>query len=120
MTEREEPSFKGIIREIIEKSLFTERQIEILLHSKDIKEASLGISRGAYYRQASQARGKLAKFYYTAVLLRSLGVLLPDDMDVMSRLAEQLSVILDGEVSEERNDDILDVIERIIDQASKA
>lgn len=119
MTEHDESGFKGIIREIIEKSLFTERQIEILLHSKGLKESSLGISRGAYYRQEGQARDKLARFYYTAVLLRALGVLLPDDMDVMSRLAEQVSVILDSDVVDERSDEVLDVIEKIIKQASK-
>lgn len=118
MTEREESGFKGIIGEIIEKSLFTERQIEILLHSKGLKESSLGISRGAYYRQAGQARDKLARFYYTAVLLRGLGVLLPDDMDVMSRLSEQVSVILDSDVKGERDDEVLGVIEKIIKQAS--
>ena len=100
------------------KSLFTERQIEILLHTKGIKKASLDISKGAYYRQAGQARDKLAQFYYTAVLLRGLGVLLPDDMDVMSRLAEQLSVIQDGDIIEERSDEVLAVIEKIIRQAS--
>ena len=119
MPEREESSFKGIVKEIIEKSLFTERQVEILLHLKGVKSSSLGISRGAYYRQAGQARDKLAKFYYTAVLLRGLGVLLPDDMDVMSRLSEQVSVILDCEASDGRSDEVLDVIEKIIDQASK-
>lgn len=118
MKEHSESGFKGITREIIEKSLFTERQIEILLHSKGIKKSSLGISRGAYYRQAGQARDKLARFYYTAVLLRGLGVLLPDDMDVMSRLAEQFSVITDSDATEERNDEVLDVIEKIIRQAS--
>lgn len=88
------------------------------MHTKGIKESSLDISKGAYYRQAGQTRDKLARFYYTAVLLRSLGVLLPDDMDVMSRLAEQLAVIQDSDVDGERSDEVLDVIERIINQAS--
>lgn len=110
--------FQHITKEIIDKSLFTERQIEILLDSKGLKKSAFAVSRGAYYRQSRQSRDKLVKFYYTAVLLQGLGVLLPDDLDVMSRLAEQMSVIQEGEVTKEREDEILDVIDRIIKQAS--
>lgn len=118
MTTDVDAKFQHIIKEIIDKSLFTERQIEILLDSKGLKKSSFSISRGAYYRQSRQSRDKLVKFYYTSVLLRSLGVLLPDDLDVMSRLAEQVSVIQEGEVAKEREAEILDVIDKIIKQAS--
>jgi len=44
-------SFNNIIREIIKKSLFTERQIEIILNQKDLVEVKMAITKGAYYRQ---------------------------------------------------------------------
>ncbi len=110
-------NFNHIIRKIIEKSLFTERQVEILLKTKNIRDVQFGMSRGAYYRQVGQSKEKLAAFYYTAVLLHGLGVLLPDDLDVMSRLAEQVSVIESSDVFPERSEEVLDVIERVIKQA---
>jgi len=110
--------FQHIIKKMIGKSLFTERQVKILLNSKGLRRSTFAISRGAYYRQARQSHDKLIKFYYTAVLLRSLGVLLPDDMDVMSRLSEQVSMIQESDNVEERETDILSVIDRIIKQAS--
>lgn len=119
MAEHKESGFAPVIGKLIEKSLFTERQIEILLNSKDLKKSVFGISRGAYYRQAGQSRDKLARFYYTVVLLRGLGVLLPDDIDVMSRLAEQVSVIQDSDLMGEQEDKVLEVIDKIIQQASK-
>ena len=118
MTEEVGAKFQHIIKEIIDKSLFTERQIEILLDSKGLRKSAFAVSRGAYYRQSRQSRDKLVKFYYTAVLLRGLGVLLPDDLDVMSRLAEQISVIQNGEITEERETEILNVVDKIIRQAS--
>ena len=56
-------------------------------------------------------------FYYTVVLLRGLGILLPDDIDVMSRLSEQVSVIKDSDVFPEREEEVMSVIDRLIRQA---
>ncbi len=56
-------------------------------------------------------------FYYTVVLLRGLGILLPDDIDVMSRLSEQVSVIKDSDVFPEREEEVMNVIDRLIRQA---
>ncbi len=111
-------NFNNIIREIIKKSLFTERQIEIILNQKNLLESKFNISKGAYFRQVSQSRNKIIAFYYTVVLLRGLGILLPDDIDVMSRLSDQVSVIHSGDVFPEREQQIIDVIDKAIRQAS--
>lgn len=117
MAELDDSNFNNIIREIIKKSLFTERQIEIILNSKNLLDSEFRISKGAYYRQVSQSRSKLMSFYYTVVLLRGLGILLPDDIDVMSRLSEQVSVIKDSDVFPEREEEVMNVIERLIRQS---
>ena len=113
----EESKFNRIIKEIIKKSLFTERQIEIILNHKNLLESEFRISKGAYYRQLGQSRQKLMSFYYSIVLLRGLGILLPDDIDVMSRLAQQVSVIKDSDVFPEREEEVMMVIDRLIRQA---
>ncbi len=117
MSEFHSPNFNNILRKIIKKSLFTERQIEIILNQKNLREIEFSISRGAYYRQVSQSREKLMSFFYTVVLLRSLDVLLPDDIDVISRLAEQVSVISDSDVFPEREDEVIAVIDKVVRQA---
>jgi hypothetical protein len=119
MAEVDGYNFNNIIREIIKKSLFTERQIEIILNQKNLLESSFNISKGAYFRQISQSRNKIIAFFYTVVLLRGLGILLPDDIDVMSRLSDQVSVIQNGDVFPEREQQIIDVIDKAIRQASE-
>jgi len=116
--ESKESNFNNIISKIIKKSLFTERQIEIILNQKDLLESSFSISKGAYYRQVGQSREKLVALFYSIILLRGLGILLPDDIDVISKLSEQISVINDSDIFPEREDEVISVIEKLIRQAS--
>ena len=118
MTELEESNFNKIIRKIIKKSLFTERQIEIILNQKDLLESSFSITKGAYYRQVRQSRDKLIGLFYSIILLRGLGILLPDDIDVISKLSEQVSVINESDIFPEREDEVISMIDRLIRQAS--
>jgi len=118
MVESKESNFNNIISKIIKKSLFTERQIEIILNQKDLLESSFSISKGAYYRQVGQSREKLIALFYSIILLRGLGILLPDDIDVISKLSEQISVINDSDIFPEREDEVIIVIEKLIRQAS--
>ena len=117
MAESKESNFNNIISKIIKKSLFTERQIEIILNQKDLLESSFSISKGAYYRQVGQSREKLVALFYSIILLRGLGILLPDDIDVISKLSEQISVINESDIFPEREDEVISVIDRLIRQA---
>lgn len=118
MTGFEQSNFNNILRKIIKKSLFTERQIEIILNHKNLVESKFSISKGAYFRQVGQSRNKLIGLYYSIILLRGLGVILPDDIDVISRLSEQISVIQDSDVFPEREEQIIDVMEKAVRQIS--
>jgi len=117
MAESEGSNFNNIIRQIIKKSLFTERQIEIILNQKDLLESKFSITKGAYYRQVGQSREKLIALFYSIILLRGLGILLPDDIDVISKLSEQVSVINEGEIFSEKEEEVISVIDRLIRQA---
>ena len=111
-------NFPNILTEIIKKSLFTPRQIEIILKQKGLSDTEFTITKGAYYRQVSQSREKLARLYYSFIVLRALDILLVDDINVISRLTEQVSVIKDGDVFPEREREILSVIERVVKQTT--
>jgi len=118
MSDINSSNFPNILNEIIKKSLFTPRQIEIILKYKDLSDSEFTITKGAYYRQVSQSREKLARLYYTFIVLRVLDILLADDIDVISRLTEQVSVIKNGDVFPEREREILSVIERVVKQTT--
>ncbi len=117
MTEVEGSKFNNIIHQIIKKSLFTERQIEIILNQRDLLESKFSITKGAYYRQVGQSREKLIGLFYSIILLRGLGILLPDDIDVISKLSEQISVINESDIFPEREDEVIIVIDRLVRQA---
>jgi len=117
MAEFQESNFNNIIRQIIKKSLFTERQIEIILNQKNIQNSKFSITKGAYYRQVGQSREKLIALFYSIILLRGLDILLPDDIDVIFKLSEQISVINEAEVFPEREEQVISVIETYIRQA---
>lgn len=102
-------NFNEIIDQIIEKSLFTRRQIEILL-SETHQDAQT--SAGSYYRQRSQVRRKTESLIYTAVLLRALGVLSQNGLSMMEEVAMNISVIFDSDI--EQSSDILEVLEKIV------
>ncbi len=116
MTGFEQSNFNNILHEIIKKSLFTERQIEIILNHKNLVESKFSISKGAYFRQVSQSSNKLIGLYYSIILLRGLGVILPDDIDVISRLSEQISVIQNSDVFPEREEQLIGVMDKAIRQ----
>jgi len=115
MSDPDKSNFNTIIRKIIKKSLFTERQIEIILKQKKVLDVEFGVSKGAYYRQLSQARGKIESLYYTILLLQAYDVILPES-DVMFRLAEQLNVMKDGDFAPENERQIVDVIQKAVKQ----
>ena len=113
----EKSNFNNIIQQIIKKSLFTERQIEIILNQKDLLNSKFSISKGAYYRQVGQSRDKLVALFYSIMVLRGLGILLPDDIDVISKLSEQIHVINESDIFPEREDEVLNVIDKLVRQA---
>ena len=115
MSDPNKSNFNTIIREIIKKSLFTERQIEIILKQKKMIDVEFGVSKGAYYRQLGQARSKIEGLYYTILLLQAYDVILPES-DVMFRLAEQLNVMKDGDFTHENEGRIMDVIQKAVKQ----
>jgi len=117
MNDIEQSKFNNIISKIIKKSLFTERQIEIILNQKDLLESKFSITKGAYYRQVKQSREKLIGLYYSIILLRGLGILLPDDIDVISKLSEQISVINESDIFPEREDEVISVIDKLVRRA---
>ena len=115
MSEPNMSNFNTIIKEIIKKSLFTDRQIEIILKQKKLLDIEFGVTKGAYYRQLAQSRSKIESVYYTIILLQAYDVILPDS-NVISRLAEQVNVMKDGSFTPENEDQIINVIQKTVKQ----
>jgi len=119
MAESPNPISSNIIRQIIKKSLFTERQIEIILNQLDLHKTQFTISKGAYFRQVKQSRDKLVGLFYSLILLKGLGIIIPGDVDVISKLSEQVSVIQNSDVFPEKEEEIMSVIGELVNRACR-
>ena len=114
MSDLPDNNFNNIITEIIKNSLFTKRQIEIILKRKNLVDYQFTISKGAFYRQVTQSKDKLTALCYSWILLCGLGILNPEDVDVINRLSEQVSVIKSSDVFPEREEQVMSVIQELL------
>jgi hypothetical protein len=109
---------------IVANSLFTPRQISIISKRMQGSGKVENISSGAYYRQVSQCREKVAAILYSMILLQLTGIIQPDALTTLSRLADQLGVIFASESSdissgEQRVNDVMSVIAQLVKRMSK-
>jgi len=114
-----EDNLNNIIQQIIKKSLFTERQIEIILKRRNLLNYQFSISKGAFYRQVGQCQEKFQALCYSWILLKAMGVIREEDIDVINRLSEQVSVIKNSDVFPEREEEVMIVIQELLKRMSK-
>ncbi len=106
---------------IIEKSLFTNRQISIIYNKSSGDKINKRISSGAYYRQIKQCRAKIESLLYSVLLLRSLNIIDNKTMNVIESVVIQLNSL--SENSENHitynniPSDVIDVIDKIIEKS---
>jgi hypothetical protein len=108
---------------LVANSLFTPRQLSII--SKKLRGGGRApnISSGAYYRQVKQCRDKVNAVLYSMILLQSTGILQPEALSALGRLAEQLGVIFASEGSDVAGKlsvkDVISVIDQLVKTISK-
>lgn len=109
--------------QIVANSIFTPRQLSIILNQLKGAGKPEDISPGAYYRQVKQCRKKVKSLLYSIVLLQSTGIVKAETSVTLSRLAEQLSVIFSVDNSSDvmlktDNKDVMHVIDEVIKRIS--
>ena len=109
---------------IVENSLFTPRQLSIILKQLGGGGKPEKLSSGAYYRQVKQCRKKVVSVLYSMMLLQSIGVVQQEAPATLSKLAEQSAVIFASERSSDATprlnvNDVIPVINEVIKRMSK-
>lgn len=108
---------------LVANSLFTPRQLSII--SKRIRGGGRAqdITSGAYYRQVGQCRDKVNAVLYSMILLQSTGIVQPETLSALSRLAEQLRVIFASKSSDVASrlsvNDVISVVDQLVKRMSK-
>lgn len=113
----------AILGQLVANSLFTPRQLSIISKRLQGLGRAYNISSGAYYRQVKQCRDKVAGVIYSALLLQSTGILQPEALSALGRLANELGVILSSETSDVIDDvrltDVISVMDTLVKSMSK-
>jgi hypothetical protein len=109
---------------IVANSLFTPRQLSIILKQLEGGGKPEKISSGAYYRQVKQCRKKVISVLYSMMLLQSIGVVQQEASATLSKLAEQSAVIFASENSSDATprlnvNNVISVINEVIKRMSK-
>lgn len=109
---------------LVANSLFTPRQLSIILKQLRGDSKTEKISSGAYYRQVKQCRKKVISILHSMIILQSMGIVQSDASATLSKVAEQLAVIFTLESSSDaiprlNTNDVISVIDEVIKRMSK-
>lgn len=118
--------FNNLLKILIEKNLFTTRQISIIYNKFNNSTSSISknkLSPGAYYRQIKQCRKKYDQLIYTLIVFRLLNFIDDSTMETIQSIITQLQKISHNEINHNSTqivpDDIIIVIEKIIRKINK-
>lgn len=118
--------FNDLFNALIEKNLFTKKQISIIYNKFNIPTSNIsknGLSAGAYYRQIKQCRKKYDQLIYTLVIFRLLNFIDNSTMETIESIIKQLEKISQHDIHHNSTDlvpnDIIIVIEKIIRKINK-
>ena len=117
-------NFTLTFKKILNRSVFTERQTEVLLDYLQKKENGEKISyegyvithqgrkyrKSVYFRILKQAMTNFKKVIFSVILLTHLGIISHDE------ISKLISIILDMETTEEAVAEIIEILERNIEK----
>ena len=108
-----------LFSKIIEKSTFTNRQIQIIhnIHNKESRPKE--ISSGAYYREIKQCKAKIRRLYYSLILLGLMGIINNEQLITLNLALERLYKLKDNNQDIHHDislNPVIDIIERMLDK----
>jgi hypothetical protein len=111
-------NFDSILKFFVANSLFTDRQIDIILKRKEANTPIENISSGAYYRQIKQCKNKIIRLYYSIILLSIVDIIDLNTIASLSKIVEQIKELKtynDSDSSQTlRVTEVMSVINKII------
>ena len=118
--------FNDFFKALIEKNLFTKKQISIIYNKFNTPVSNISknrLSAGAYYRQIKQCKKKYDQLIYTLVLFRLLNFIDNSTIETIESIIKQLEKISQHDIHHNSTvmvpNDIILVIEKIISKINK-
>lgn len=112
-----------LIEHIIKNSLFTPNQCHIISKLLAGAGRAENMTPGSYYRQVRQCRDKVSGLLYSILLLEALGALDPQAAIAISKMADQIRVILSHGtrdiITRDMEKSVMSVISQLVKSMSK-
>lgn len=106
----------SVFLRLIENSIFTEKQIQIIYNISKKEKRPFNISSGAYFREVKQSKSKIYKLIYSIILLELLNILDHNQLLIMTSIVEQLKQLQNNHKDYHMKDlkPVMNVIEEMI------
>ena len=101
---------------LIENSIFTRKQIQIIYRTSKKAKRPLDISSGAYYRELKQSKSKIYKLIYSLILLEVFNIVDSEQLLLITSIVEQLKQLQNNHNDYHTRDlsSIINVMEEMI------
>jgi hypothetical protein len=110
----------ALYKQLLANSLFTPRQLSIILTHMKGAGRPKGISSGAYYRQVKQCRKKINSILFSIILLQAMGIVKLESSVTLSKVSEQLAVIFASKDSDNlpftHTESVMSVINELLEK----
>ena len=113
-----DPINNVLFYKLIQNSIFTPRQIQIIYNFRNDDKRIGDISSGAYYREVNQSKVKLKKICYSIMLLDLMNVMGSNQITALNPIISQLRTLNEGQDNYHKNNinRVIDVIDEMVNR----
>ena len=115
----DELEFNHLLTLLIQKNLFTKRQISIIYNKNNRLVLKNKISSGAYYRQIKQCNEKYYRLIYTILLFRILNLVDSNTINIIESIVKQIDNISQRNLHHNKDITLSTDIDKVIEQIIK-
>jgi hypothetical protein len=113
-----DPINNMLFYKLIQNSIFTPRQIQIICNFRNNDKRIRDISSGAYYREVKQSKVKMKKICYSIMLLDLMNVMGSNQITALNPIISQLRNLNEGQNNYHKNNinRVIDVIDELVNR----
>jgi hypothetical protein len=107
-----------LFHQLIQNSIFTPRQIQIICNFRNNDKRIRDISSGAYYREVNQSKVKLKKICYSIMLLNLMNIMGSNQITALNPIISQLRILNENQDIYHKNNinRVMDVIDELVNR----
>jgi|ERR687889_2768769 hypothetical protein len=108
----------SLLINIIENSIFTKRQIQIIYNINKKEKRPQNITSGAFYREKGQCKNKIKKIYFSIIILILMDILKEEHVHTLISIANKIMQLQNSNNKHHNQDmeSVINIIEEVINK----